>query len=788
MPRISPTPGPRTATTLLLVAALLMAGCAGPPPPETGAPVGYEALRESISPADFGPLVGRRILLDPGHGGFFQGARADNGLAEADINLDVALQLRGLLEWAGAEVHMTRTADSDFLAGTDSTVAADLAFRVSIADSLQPDVFLSLHHNSNAARDPLLNETQTYYPIGDDGASLDLARAIHRHLALNLDIRPARLLPGNFYVLRHASVPAVLGEPAMISHPGVAERLTLAEARRLEAEAYFLGLLDYFADGDPAWLAAQTDTVTVDRKGITLAWTFVDSEGGTATAPGPDPASFRVTRQGEDVGADLSADGRTLSWSTPRPTDGSALVLEVRGRNLAGRATPVTRTVLLPDAGNLLEVTAVRDATGAALVSWTIPGPGPLPHGDLVWSDGRRTPVASGPAEIFAPDLAPEAPVFQPADSTVVRVRVTWATTSLPGGWTWRKTPGSPPARRWRFRNLTRTSAPVAGWTAVPVPTDGPWWWTTPGRLPLVSSGPAERPNFVDGGTATLSELAGVTVVIDPAGGGTDPDGTGPTGLIGAALNRVVAGELARLLHGLGARAVLTSTAPTATDPVAKIVLAQRAGADLFVTVGRTPAGGPAQVLHHPGSRVGEPWAAATAEALAALLPDTTRVVPSWNYLLRHTACPALEVRLPHAATIDDERRMETIAWQAAEARALLLGIVRTLAGAVPAVDPADLLTVLPGAFPAGRIDWGLWDGGLPWYPMPDRGPGLGPEDAATLHSWQEPGLPCREGAHTLEIHHGSRWQLWLVETGPVTARGRLLLAGNEEPAATATP
>ncbi len=94
------------------------------------------------------PLRGRRIVLDPGHGGFFKGAIGQNGLTEAEVNLGVALYLRGLLEWVGAEVFLTRTADYDFLTASDSTLASDLAFRSSFADSLQPDVFLSLHHNS----------------------------------------------------------------------------------------------------------------------------------------------------------------------------------------------------------------------------------------------------------------------------------------------------------------------------------------------------------------------------------------------------------------------------------------------------------------------------------------------------------------------------------------------------------------------------------------------------------------------------------------------------------------
>jgi len=61
-----------------------------------------------------GPLAGRRICLDPGHGGSDEpGAVFDFGdgrlLREADVTLDMARALRGWLQADGASVTMTRT-------------------------------------------------------------------------------------------------------------------------------------------------------------------------------------------------------------------------------------------------------------------------------------------------------------------------------------------------------------------------------------------------------------------------------------------------------------------------------------------------------------------------------------------------------------------------------------------------------------------------------------------------------------------------------------------------------
>ena len=60
-------------------------------------------------------------------------------------------------------------------------------------------------------------------------------------------------------------MPAVLGEPAMISHPVIEGRLSLAASQRLEAEAYFLGLLDYFSQGAPRWAGAPVDTLCISK-------------------------------------------------------------------------------------------------------------------------------------------------------------------------------------------------------------------------------------------------------------------------------------------------------------------------------------------------------------------------------------------------------------------------------------------------------------------------------------------------------------------------------------------
>lgn len=820
---------------------------------------GYEMRRESLAGRDLAPLRGRRIVLDPGHGGVFRGARGPNGLEEADVNLGVALYLRGLLEWAGAGVVLTRSADHDLLTPADSSAAADLRARVAIANAARPDVFLSLHHNSNAALDTTLNETLTYYPAGRDGADLDLARAVHRHLVANLEIAPARILPGNFHVLRHSRVPAVLGEPAMLSHPGAARRLSLAAKQRLEAEAYFLGLLDYFAGGSPRWRALGPDTLVAGPAGGPAArWRFDD--GGEPGRPGPalDPATVALTLDGRRQTVELDAAGATVTWRPPRPWPTGDHRLALRGRNLQGRAAPVAAAVwrVLPVGERVTArlwtvdgAAGEPDGAAPSLLAWEcrdqsgqlcrtsgrlrlVPAAGGAPVELPDWPGGRGWRLLPPRAAAGAVSLAwagasvagrePPAPLERrrlPAGSRFVALRApAWPPgTAVPGG-AWRARLGGPPPE---------ADLPPSGPVFV-AETGRPFWLEADGAAPLVGDAghrgpwddPASPPPDTLSWRPLRPELLGLTVVLDPAGGGPDTDGAGPLGTRGADLNLAVAEALAALLRGAGARAVLTREDERWLAPEAKLLLANETGADYYLTIGRgggddhRAASGdgvpvPA-VFHSEGSRAGALWAAATARAAAPLLrgapaagranaappaasdavaPATApAVVPAAEYLLRQTACPALRVALGALRDAETERRLLSPARQQAEARALFLGLVAAVAGPAAleeALDPAAWFAAAPEALPPlADVTWAQVDGNWPWLP-PVWSPAPG-RDA----SWQEaPGLPARGGEHTLEVRTARDWRLvGLRREAGGRWRARVLFTGPAAGAAGPTP
>ena len=68
----------------------------------------YRELTESFADYDASVLVGRTIVIDPGHGGSFDGAVGKKKTREADVNLGVALELQRMLNNCGANVILTR--------------------------------------------------------------------------------------------------------------------------------------------------------------------------------------------------------------------------------------------------------------------------------------------------------------------------------------------------------------------------------------------------------------------------------------------------------------------------------------------------------------------------------------------------------------------------------------------------------------------------------------------------------------------------------------------------------
>ncbi len=236
--------------------------------------------------------ITKRIVLDPGHGGFDAGAVGKNGLEEKELTLDFAYRVKSLLERdSSIAVHLTR-ADDTFV---------PLARRTGYANQRKGDAFVSLHLNASPSH--ALRGTESYYlDTTDDEASRLLAErengipsggavddlsyilsdliqsgkleesvelshylegSVHRAtLTTYPESKSHGVKKGPFYVLVGAHMPCTLIELFFIDNPGDGAKLATDSFRSIVSEGLAQGVTR-FAAGEP--LTAQPSVAKPKR-------------------------------------------------------------------------------------------------------------------------------------------------------------------------------------------------------------------------------------------------------------------------------------------------------------------------------------------------------------------------------------------------------------------------------------------------------------------------------------------------------------------------------------------
>ncbi|MCL4424273.1 MAG: N-acetylmuramoyl-L-alanine amidase [Firmicutes bacterium] len=196
-------------------------------------------------------LIGKVIVLDPGHGGVDPGIVGPGGTKEEDVVLGITQYLREFLEATRCRVILTRERDQDLADGGRSLSERkrlDLKKRVEIANQPGVDIFLTIHANGTPSS--RWHGAQVFYlPEGhpDNGR---LARHLQAELTritgktnrqVNVNI--------NQYVLREVKVPAANVEVGFLSNPTEERLLARADYQREVAWAIFVGLSKYLTQG-----------------------------------------------------------------------------------------------------------------------------------------------------------------------------------------------------------------------------------------------------------------------------------------------------------------------------------------------------------------------------------------------------------------------------------------------------------------------------------------------------------------------------------------------------------
>lgn len=209
------------------------------------------------------PGVGKikTVVLDPGHGGYDKGACSRYG-CEKDYALDVARQLRPLLQAKGLRVLLTREGD----------YFVPLEVRARIANSAPDAVFVSIHFNAtdyDAAANGL--EIFSLTPLGApsthedwvqvnalndqngthvDAQSLELSSCIYHSMLGHIADVDRGIKRARFAVLRLTKVPAVLIEGGFMTEPAEAQQIANKDYRSKLAIAISMGIDNYRSLGD----------------------------------------------------------------------------------------------------------------------------------------------------------------------------------------------------------------------------------------------------------------------------------------------------------------------------------------------------------------------------------------------------------------------------------------------------------------------------------------------------------------------------------------------------------
>ena len=236
-------------------------------------------------------VITKRIVLDPGHGGFDAGAVNGNGLEEKELTLDFGRRVKALLERdSSIAVHLTRTDDT----------FVPLARRTGYANTRKADAFVSLHLNASPSHQ--LRGLESYYlDTTDDEASRLLAErengvvpggavddltfilsdliqsgkleesvelshylesAVHRATLSNYpESKSHGVKKGPFFVLVGAHMPCTLIELFFIDNGADGAKLATDSFRSIVSEGLAKGLTR-FANGEAPGLEAPVSKVS----------------------------------------------------------------------------------------------------------------------------------------------------------------------------------------------------------------------------------------------------------------------------------------------------------------------------------------------------------------------------------------------------------------------------------------------------------------------------------------------------------------------------------------------
>lgn len=185
------------------------------------------------------PLIGKKIVLDAGHGGVDKGTSYNN-IYEKDINLNIVLKLEKELINNGAKVLLIRDDDYDLSSpNAKKRKRSDFDNRIKIINESNSNMYISIH--TNYLNDQSYSGAQVFY-YKDNKI---LAEQIQMRLNTISYPRKIKQIP-NIYMYEKLKIPGVLVEVGFISNRKERELLLNEEYQIKLANEITKGIIEYY--------------------------------------------------------------------------------------------------------------------------------------------------------------------------------------------------------------------------------------------------------------------------------------------------------------------------------------------------------------------------------------------------------------------------------------------------------------------------------------------------------------------------------------------------------------
>lgn len=185
------------------------------------------------------------VVIDAGHGGNDPGKVGVNNALEKDINLNIAIALKKMLEAEDIQVVMTRETDMGLYdENSNNKKAQDMKNRCALISKTAPIVTVSIHQNSY--HEEYVKGAQVFYYKHSANAKT-LAEILQEQIKTHVQPENKRVAKNNasYYLLKKTDFTTVIVECGFLSNYEEAENLIDENYQQKLAWAIHLGILQY---------------------------------------------------------------------------------------------------------------------------------------------------------------------------------------------------------------------------------------------------------------------------------------------------------------------------------------------------------------------------------------------------------------------------------------------------------------------------------------------------------------------------------------------------------------